>query len=311
MMSSVGATAPSSAISGTGWLMGWGQGLSQIFFQSNIYTALLILAAFVVADWRMALLVLIGCAGSTVTGRLLKADSSSVTAGLQGFCGALVGAATFSALGGQWAAYPIALVGGALCAPVTWLVVALFTKTPLKVFALPSTTAPFCIVATVMVFSTEALKVSAAPSTTIDSVPLAFARSLLTNVSEVVLINNIWSGALILLGLFVASWKVGLAGLMGSVIGSLCALALGETLTETANGLAGYSGVLTAIALAVVFLQSSTISWVLAVIGTVVTALVTLGMHQLSGVPTYTWPYILTTWVFLVIAHYIPSVKRP
>ncbi|MCC3274368.1 urea transporter [Arthrobacter sp. zg-Y20] len=309
-MSNAGAADPDSAISGSGWLKGWGQGLSQIFFQSNIWTALLILAAFVVADWRMALLVLIGCAGNTAAGRLLRADPSSVTAGLQGFCGALAGAATYSAIGGQWAAYPIALIGGALCAPVTWLVVALFTKTPLRVYGLPSTTAPFCIVATGILLSTEALHVSSGPSQTIDSAPLAFARSLLTNVSEVVLINNVWSGALILLGLFVAGWKVGLAGLLGSVVGSLCALAMGEALTETANGLAGYSGVLTAIALAVVFLKSNTVSWVLAVIGTVVTAVVTVFMHDLNA-PTYTWPYILTTWVFLVIAHYIPAAKRP
>ncbi|MCC9193174.1 urea transporter [Arthrobacter sp. zg-Y916] len=309
-MSSAGAAASRPAISGSGWVSGWGQGLSQIFFQSNIYTALLILAAFAVADWRMALLVLTGCAGNTVGGRLLGAEASSVTSGLQGFCGALAGAATFSAVGGQWQAYPIALVGGLLCAPVTWLVVTLFTKTPLKIYALPSTTAPFCIVATGILLSTQALHVSAAPSSTIDSEPLAFARSLLTNVSEVVLVNNVWSGALILLGLFVASWKVGLAGLLGSVVGSLCALALGESLTETANGLAGYSGVLTAIALAVVFLRSSTLSWILAVVGTAVTAVVTLLMHELSG-PTYTWPYILTTWVFLVIAHYIPAAKRP
>lgn len=291
------------------WFRGGGRGLSQIFFQTNLITALLILAAFVVADWRMAVLVLLGCAASTVAGRLLGAAASEVSAGLQGFCGALVGAGTYSAIGGQGAAYPIAIAGGILCAPVTWLVAALFTKTPLKVFGLPSTTAPFCIVATGILLSTEPLHVSPA-SETIDSAPLGFARSLLTNVSEVVLIDNVWAGALILAGLFVAGWKVGTAALMGSVIGSLCALALGESLTETANGLGGYSGVLTAIALSVVFLKSSTISWVLAIIGTVVTALVTLLMHEIAA-PTYTWPYILTTWVFLVIAHYIPAAKRP
>lgn len=308
-MSTADATAQNKVASPGAWLLGFGHGLSQIFFQANIYTGLLILAAFAVADWRMAVLVIIGCIGSTVTGRLIGASATDVVAGLQGFCGALVGAATFAALGGQAAAYPIALVGGALCAPVAWLVVALFTRTPLKVFALPSTTAPFCIVATGVLLSTQALHVSSPASATIDSVPLAFARSLLTNVSQVVLVDSIWAGALILAGLFVASWKVGAAAVLGSAIGSLCALAMGETLTETANGLAGYSGVLTAIALAVVFLQSSGISWLLAVIGTIITAVVTLLMHQLPG-PTYTWPYILTTWVFLVIAHYIPAAKR-
>lgn len=84
---------------------------------------------------------------------------------------------------------------------------------------------------------------------------------------------------------------------------------VGETLTETANGLAGYSGVLTAIALSVTFLKSSPLSWILAIIATIVTAFVTLFMHQLD-VATYTWPYILTTWVFLIIAHYIPAAER-
>lgn len=304
------AAGPAAATrSSPDWIRGGVRGLSQIFFQTNVVTALLILAAFVVADWRMAVLVVLGCAAGTVAGRLIGAPATDITAGLQGFCGALVGAATFSAIGGQWAAYPIAVVGGALCAPVIWLLAALFTRTALKVYGLPTTTAPFCIVATGVLLSTEALRVHSA-SEAVDSVPLGFARSLLTNVSEVVLVDNVWSGALILLGLFIAGWRVGLAAAMGSVIGSICALALGEGLTETANGLGGYSGVLTAIALSVVFLQSSTISWLLAAAGTVVTAVVTLLMHRLDA-PTYTWPYILTTWVFLVIAHYIPAAKRP
>ena len=189
------------------------------------------------------------------------------------------------------------------------LVVALFTRTPLKVYALPSTTAPFCIVATGVLVSTTSLHVASAPLPSADSPLLGFARSLLTNVSQVVLIDNVWAGGLILLGLFVASWRVGLAGLLGSVVGSVSALLMGESLTETANGLAGYSGVLTAIALSVVFLKSRAISWILAVIGTIITAVVTVLMHQLA-VPTYTWPYILTTWVFLIVAHYIPSAKR-
>ena len=306
-MSAANPAAPTRR--GPDWIRGGVRGLSQIYFQTNVVTALLILAAFVVADWRMAVLVVLGCAAGTVAGRLLGAAATDITAGLQGFCGALVGAATFSAIGGQGAAYPIAVVGGALCAPVIWLFAALFTKTPLKVYGLPTTTAPFCVVATGVLLSTEALRVHSA-SETIDSAPLAFFRSLLTNVSEVVLVDNVWSGALILLGLFIAGWKVGAAAVMGSVIGSICALALGEGLTETGNGLGGYSGVLTAIALSVVFLRSSTISWVLAVAGTVVTAVVTLLMHRLDA-PTYTWPYILTTWVILVIAHYIPAAKRP
>ncbi|WP_241384486.1 urea transporter [Rhodococcus sp. CH91] len=291
------------------WLVGFGHGPSQIYFQANIYTTLLIMAAFVVASWQMAVLVAIGCVAQTLTGWVIRTKAADLIFGMQGFSGALVGAATFATLGSQWFSYPIALVGGALAAPVTWLVDELFTKTPLKTYALPSTTAPFCIVATIIHFVFERWWVESSQMT-IDSTVVAFFRSLLTNVSEVVLVDNVWAGALILIGLFVANWKVGLAGLLGSVVGTLCALALGESLTDTGNGLSGYSGVLTAIALSVTFLKESVISWVLALLGTIVTAVVTLVMHDLD-VPTYTWPYILTTWVFLVIAHYIPAAERP
>lgn len=37
-----------------------------------------------------------------------------------------------------------------------------------------------------------------------------FGHSLLTNVSQVVLVDNALGGALIVLGLFLAHWKVGL-----------------------------------------------------------------------------------------------------
>ncbi|WP_166436015.1 urea transporter [Cellulomonas shaoxiangyii] len=285
------------------------RGLSQIFFQRNTWTGLLILAAFVVADWRMALLVAIGAVASTVAGALLGA--TDVRDGMQGFCGALVGAAVYVSLGGQGWAYLIALVGGVLCAPVTLAFVRLFGSRPLARFALPATTAPFCLVAGVMHATTAPLQVRSPAVHTTDGAVATFVRSLLTNVSEVVLVSSVWAGALILLGLFVASWKVGLAAVLGSVVGSLCALALGWSQADLGEGLAGYSGVLTAIALSVVFLRSSVASWLYAVLGTAITAVVTLALNDATDAPHYTWPYILTTWALLVVATAVPALRRP
>jgi hypothetical protein len=93
--------------------------------------------------------------------------------------------------------------------------------------------------------------------------------------------------------------------------GSLCALALGESSATIAEGLANYSGVLTAIALSVTFLRSSVASWVYAAIGAAITAVVTLLMTDATDAPHYTWPYILTTWVLLVVATFIPALRRP
>lgn len=291
----------------------WGpslaHGIGQIFFQPVVWTGLAILAAFVVADWKMAVLALIGTISSTLTGYLLGVAHSDIQAGLQGFCGTLVGAAVYTALGSQWEAYPITVVAAALTAPVSLAIIWLFSRDPLKPINLPATTAPFCIMAGLMYVMTFSLHVSSSSDVVKETTSAAFAKSILTNVSEVVLINSVWSGALILLGLFLARWTVGVAALLGSVVGSLCAFALGEDLTGISNGLEGYSGVLTAIALAVVFVKGTWEPWALAVVGSAVTALVTVWMHHVSG-PVYTWPYILTTWVMLVIVYLVPNLHR-
>jgi len=292
----------------------WGSGVlhgpSQIYFQQNLFTGLLIVAAFFVADWRMGVLALIGALGGMLAGRAVGFSLSSIGSGMQSFCGALVGAAVFAALGGDaWWSYVLALVGGLATGPVTWCVNRLFTQTAIKRFDLPYTTAPFVIVATVIALSTQGLAVDSPPAIlTTEPVP-AFLASLLTNVSQVVLVDNLWSGALILIGLFIASWRVGVAAVLGSVIGSATAVVMGEPWSEIANGLANYSGVLTAIALAVTFLRSSVGSWLYSLPWIVITAVVTLLMHRL-GLETYTWPYILTTWVALIVASFLPGLKR-
>ncbi len=292
------------------WGLGFFHGPSQIYFQQNVITGILVLAAFVIADWRMGVLAAIGAVGGMLGGRAVGFPPSSVASGMQSFCGTLVGAAVFAALGGDaWWSYVLAFVGALVTGPVTWLVNALFTKTPLKVYNLPYTTAPFVIVATIIALSTLSLAVDSPASDLPDEPVPAFFLSLLTNVSQVVLVDNPISGALILVGLFIASWKVGLAAIMGSLVGSLTAIAMGESWNEIANGLANYSGVLTAIALAVTFLKSSTASWLYSLPWIVVTAVVTLVMHR-AGLETYTWPYILTTWVALIVAHYISGLKR-
>lgn len=307
-MSTTDTATPNAA---TQWGLGLLHGPSQIYFQQNVVTGLLILAAFFVADWRMGILAVLGATGGMLGGRAVRFSPQNVSTGMQSFCGTLVGAAVFAALGGsEWWSYVLAFLGGLATGPVTWLVNALFTKTALKKFDLPYTTAPFVIVATVIALSTLRLAV-ATPASDLPTDPVpAFFVSLLTNVSQVVLVDNVISGALILLGLFIANRKVGLAAALGSVVGSVTAVVMGEPWSEIANGLANYSGVLTAIALSVTFLKSSVASWVYAVPWIVITAVVTLLMHR-AGLDTYTWPYILTTWVALVIAYFISGLKRP
>jgi urea transporter len=297
----------SGAEHGTWARLGLGMlhGPSQIYFQKNVVTGALILVAFFIADWRMGVLAILGCAGGILGGLLLRYRLSDAADGMLSFCGTLVGAAVYAALGrDEWWAWPLAFAGGVATGPVTWAIDALFTRTRLRAFGLPYTTAPFVIVATVIALSTARIPVRSGPAPLSTQPALAFLLSLFTNVAQVVLVGNAIAGAVILLGLFVANWKVGTAALLGSALGSLTAIAMGESWTDIASGIAGYSGVLTAIAIAVTFLAVSAASWLYALPWIVITAVVTLLMHRL-GAETYTWPYILTTWAALIIAHFL------
>ncbi|WP_171814319.1 urea transporter [Arthrobacter dokdonensis] len=70
----------------------------------------------------------------------------------------------------------------------------------------------------------------------------ALARAFRSRHRE--LIDNVAVGALILLALFAAHWKVGLAAMLGSVLQSLLVLLLHEDAVSLGRGMLGYPGAL-------------------------------------------------------------------
>ena len=72
---------------------------------------------------------------------------------------------------------------------------------------------------------------------------------MLKNISQVLLINNKWTGLFVLIGLLIANWQVGLSALIASAISFVLAPYMNYSQDEIDNGLAGFSPVLTAVAL--------------------------------------------------------------
>lgn len=292
------------------WISATSHGLSQIFFQGSAWTGLAVLAAFAIGNWRMALLAVVGLLFSTLSGLLYQRKLGDVANGLHGYCGALVGAAQFAALGFTWPAVVFAVLGGFVCGPATIAVAWLFEHPAIRKYSLPVTTAPFCIVAGLLFAIHEPMH---GPHTDLSKVPdglLADASlAVFSNISEVLLVDSVLAGALILIGLFIAHWKVGAAALLGSVLETTMDLTAGADTQALAHGLLGYSGVLTAIALATVYLRGTWQPWVAAVIG-VATSSVLAWLMSLTALPVYTWPFILATWLMLVVLHHVPGFKR-
>lgn len=67
------------------------------------------------------------------------------------------------------------------------------------------------------------------------------------NISQVVLLENTWTGLLILIALWIGNWKIGLAAMIGSTISLMTARHFNYTDEEIHSGLAGFNPVLIAI----------------------------------------------------------------
>ena len=67
-----------------------------------------------------------------------------------------------------------------------------------------------------------------------------YIRIILRNISQVLLINNAWTGLLILIGLWIGSIEVGIMTLIASIVALLLAPWTNYSDAEIKEGLAGF-----------------------------------------------------------------------
>ena len=120
---------------------------------------------------------------------------------------------------------------------------------------------------------------------------------ILKNIAQVLLINSKWTGLLVLIGLFVANWKVGLSALLASSIAYLLAPYMNYSQEEIDNGLAGFSPVLTAIAL-ILFIDNNWSGVLMTLIATILTLPMSSAIREFLkpyGVSMLTSPFVIMT----------------
>ena len=77
---------------------------------------------------------------------------------------------------------------------------------------------------------------------------MKFIDSILRGIGQVIFQNNIYSGILFIIGIFYNSWIMGLAALIGTIISTITAQSLKYSEDDIKNGLYGFNGTLTGIA---------------------------------------------------------------
>ncbi len=131
-----------------------------------------------------------------------------------------------------------------------------------------------------------------------------FLSASLKGISQVLLIENAFSGLLILLAITTSSFLLGIMTLLSAFIGNIIGKLGGADEKSINQGLFGYNSVLTGIVLTV-FLTGP-YHWIIALFGAAIAAIITAAMTHVmkdSGIPVLTFPFIILSW-FMLLASY-------
>lgn len=290
------------------------RGTGQVMFQGNVLTGLLFLCgifwgAYQEGQGVVAWGALVGVISSTVAGYVVRLPANDGLQGLWGFNGVLVGCALPTFLGNtvwMW----IALI---ICSMLTTWVRTGFNNVMTR-WKVNSLTFPFVFCTWLFVLAARMFhgmppEYMAVPELTAPlsgSIDLGFGHLLvywLKGIAQVFLINSWVTGIFFLAALFVSSRWAALWAAIGSALALLVALLFQAPGHEIANGLYGFSPVLTGIALGCTFYKVNRRSAMWALMGIIVTVFIQAGMNAMMlplGLPTFTAPFCITTWLFLL-----------
>lgn len=263
-------------------------GVGQVIFLGSPLCGALVLSSLGYADPWLASLAALGTLSATGTARALGLD---VSAGLMGYNGCLVGCA-FSVFLGAPAWSPATalatVVGGAATAPLASALKSLCGSVPQFTLAFNAVTL------SVLIPFVQPLAGAAAADPNGAITAAEWALSPLVGISQIFVVNDALSGALLLGAIGLYSPAAAAHTLAGSCVGVGTALACGAPTADIAAGLWGFNPALTALAVSVFFVPN-TASYALATGGAAGTALIFGGvkgaMAASLGVPVLTLPF--------------------
>mgnify|MGYP001279759898 CR=1 FL=1 len=127
---------------------------------------------------------------------------------------------------------------------------------------------------------------------------MKFIQIILRGIGQVMFQNNSYSGILFLFGIFLNSWLLGLAALFGTVISTISAQILKYPKEDIKNGLYGFNGTLTGIAV-FLFFEVNITSVLALVTGAVLSTLLMKFLKKI--IPPFTAPFVLATWFVIYL----------
>lgn len=136
--------------------------------------------------------------------------------------------------------------------------------------------------------------------------------SPLTGLGQIMFQDSPWTGAFFLTGIAIASPLMATGAAIAVLVGTLVAYLLRYDRSEIRDGLYGFNAGLVGIALLFNY-EAHALNFLLIIVGAAISTLVTREMRRRVPFPTYTTPFIVTTWVAMFVAQRleIPAVVHP
>lgn len=291
------------------------RGAGQVMFQCSSWTGLFFLIGIFWGSYQtgapaVAWGALVALIASTLAGYLLKGNDSDGDEGLWGFNGILIGCAFPTFVQSNWLMW-IALVFFAML--TTW--VRRGFNNVMAPWKVNSLTFPFVLLTWIFLLCSrmfEGLHPVGLSTPGVDATAAAFTLDTdiphllvywLKGVAQVFLVNSWVTGVFFLVGLFLCNKWAAIWAAVGSAVSLALAIMFEADPSDIANGLYGFSPVLTGIALGMTFyaVNWKTACW--ALVGIVATFFIQAGMDVLMepwGLPTLTGPFCVATWIFLL-----------
>ncbi|WP_271725208.1 urea transporter [Bacillus paralicheniformis] len=132
----------------------------------------------------------------------------------------------------------------------------------------------------------------------------------LKGISQVILIENVMTGFLILIAITIFSYYLGIIALLSAIIGTLVGKSGAADEKIINEGLLGYNSVLTGMALA--SFLTGPYMWLVALIGSALAAIFTAAMMHFTKrteVPILTFPFVILTWFILLASYKLNRIK--
>ncbi|MDW4403376.1 urea transporter [Staphylococcus saprophyticus] len=279
--------------------------ISQVLLLNNAWTGLFILLGLFIGSWKVGVMALIASVIALLLAKRTNYSEEEINTGLSGFNPVLTAIALTLFLVPKWYSLIIILVAIIITMPIGSAFREFF-----KPFGVPMLTMPYVFVSWLILLMSFQFKFVNADVTILPNAiqeiqfsghHIQFINAFLSGFSEIFLLKSVLAGTLILIGIFIASRKAGVYAIVANLIGFLAVIVLGANHDQINEGLFGYNVILTVLALGIAF-RTRIQRPISIVLGILLTVVIHAGMTTLLtpyGLPVFTLPFIIATWIML------------